>query len=180
MSWLVLVVGSTFDALYTSQLQHCGTFIPAKTGSTPVYGWCSTLDTLSSSHPEITGTRRPSLPLDWNSLFFGWTPSPISQYCKIAMMQSNQVLHSVTNDLCLSNFNSSLIKWAKSMHFWTCIRQTTPISQLWGPCLSQSNLIGVVFWSLSKPHYMNKFKELLQWASTKQTGHHWTSGVLSA
>ena len=62
---------------------------------------------------------------------------PFSQYCKIAMIQGNQLLHSVTNDLCLNNFNSSLIKSAKCVHFWTHIRQTTLLSQLWGPCISQ-------------------------------------------
>ena len=60
-----------------------------------------------------------------------------SQYWKIAMEQSNQLLHSVTNNLCLSNSNSSLRKWAKSTHFWTHNRQITLISQLWGSCISQ-------------------------------------------
>ena len=82
-----------------------------KTGSTPACRWCSNLDALSSSHLEITGTRGLVLLLDleqpalWAN-FFAHFPS----IAKLLLMQNNQLLHSVTNDLCLSNSNSSLIK----------------------------------------------------------------------
>ena len=58
----------------------------------------------------------------------------------------------------VSHSNSSLIKWAKSMHFWTCTRQTTLISQLGGQKHKSFQVIGVVFWSLSKPCYITSSK----------------------
>ena len=62
---------------------------------------------------HLTQKLGPESPVCYSigaACFLGKFLHPFSKYCKIAMMQSNQLLHSVKNDLCLSNLNSSLIK----------------------------------------------------------------------
>ena len=91
--------------------------------------------------PERIGTRGPSWLLSLNSLFFGHIPSPfpprLQSYHGVKWSVLPFCKCSVVNDELSSDSNSSLIEWAKSTHFWTCIRPTTLISQLWGSCINQ-------------------------------------------
>ena len=69
--------------------------------------------------------------------FLGEIFCPIPKDGQSSIIKGDQFFHSVNVRWWMMSFLVFLTQVWQSVHFWTHVRQTTFISQLWGPCINQ-------------------------------------------